>query len=64
MAFVTSWGIGCALCPFSGTNLVLHGRYGVSSWFIARNNIGFAAAMITVAVILMHLFERFGPAVP
>ena len=64
MLFVMSWGIGCAVCPLSGTNLALHGRYGVSSWYLSRNNIGFAMVMTLAAVALMGLFERFGPTAP
>ena len=64
MTFVMSWGIGCSLCPLSGTNLVLHGRYGVNNWFIARKNIGFAAALIMAAVVVMYLYQHYGPVVP
>ena len=59
--FVMCWGIGCAISPLSGTNVTLHGRYGVSSWFISRRNIGFCTVMTFVAIGLLFLYELVLP---
>ena len=57
LLFVMCWGIGCAISPLSGTNVTLDGRYGVSSWWIARRNIGYCVAMMMIAIGLLHLYE-------
>ena len=57
LLFVMGWGIGCAISPLSGTNVMLHGRYGVSNWVISRNNAGFCSIMTITAIGLLHLYE-------
>ena len=57
LLFVMCWGIGCAISPLSGTNVTLHGRYGISSWLISRRNIGYCTAMSIVAIGLLHNYE-------
>lgn len=56
MVFTMGWGIGCAVNPLSGTNLTLHGRYGVSNWAVARGNFGFGATLCAFAVALLHVY--------
>ena len=57
LLFVMCWGIGCAISPLSGTNVTLHGRYGVNSWFISRHNVGFCLVMMVIAIGLLHVYE-------
>jgi hypothetical protein len=57
LLFVAGWGIGCTICPLSGTNLTLAGRYGIDNWRLARRNILFCAAMTGTACVVFHLFE-------
>lgn len=57
MLFVMGWGIGCAACPLSGTNLVVHGRYRVSNWRLARSNLAFCSLMTLLAIGFLHLYE-------
>ncbi len=56
LLFVTGWAIGCTVSPFSGTNLTMQGRYGVNSWAITRDNLGYTAIMLALAWIMLHLF--------
>ena len=56
MVFVIGWGTGCAVNPLSGTNLTLHGRYGVNNWRIGRENLAFASLLCGAAIALMHLY--------
>ncbi len=55
--FAMGWGLGCAVNPLSGVNIVLATRYGADNWRIARGNIGFSAALYPVAVGLLYLYE-------
>jgi len=52
------WGLGCAVNPMSGINLVLATRYGANNWALDRNNIAFSATLYPVAVGLIYLYER------
>jgi hypothetical protein len=52
------WGLGCAVNPMSGINLVLATRYDVNNWALGRNNIAFSATLYPVAVGLIYLYER------
>lgn len=58
MVFVMGWGIGCTLSPLSGTNLTLHGRYGVDNWRMARANLGFCTLMTLFASAGLFAYER------
>ena len=58
IVFAMGWGLGCALNPMSGINLVLHTRYGVSNWTLGRTGIPFSATLYPVAVGLLHIYER------
>ena len=46
---VTGWGIGSVAGPYSGINLVLAARCGISSWVFPRWNAIFCAIMILAA---------------
>ena len=46
---VTGWGIASAAGPYSGINLVLAARCGVSSWAFTRWNAVWCALMVLVA---------------
>ena len=46
---VTGWGIGSAAGPYTGINLVLAARCGVSSWLLARWNALYCAIMVLAA---------------
>ena len=56
-AFAMGWGLGCAVNPLSGVNVVLATRYGADNWRIARSNVVFSAALFVVAVGLLYLYE-------
>ncbi len=56
-AFAMGWGLGCAVNPMSGINMVLSSRYGISNWRVARGNVAFSAALYCVAVGLLYLFQ-------
>ncbi|MDP6580470.1 MAG: hypothetical protein QF681_07435 [Vicinamibacterales bacterium] len=58
IAFAMGWGLGCAVNPMSGINLVLSTRYGASNWALGRNNVAFSATLYPVAVGLLFLYER------
>ena len=46
---VTGWGIGSAASPYSGINLVLAARCGISSWVFTRWNASYCAIMMLAA---------------
>lgn len=56
MLFVAGWSIGCAVCPYSGTNLILQARHGFSPWRFPAWNAGYAAFMWLLASIAL-MFE-------
>ena len=51
------WGLGCAVNPMSGVNVILSSRYGASNWRIARGNLAFSATLYVVAVGLLYLYQ-------
>ena len=55
------WGLGCAVNPMSGVNVILSSRYGVSNWRLARGNLAFAAILYGVAVGLLYLYQAVRP---
>ena len=56
-AFAMGWGLGCAVNPMSGVNVVLATRYGADNWRIARNNIAFSATLYVAAVGMLYLYQ-------
>ena len=55
--FAMGWGLGCAVNPLSGVNVVLASRYGADNWRIARSNVAYSATLYVVAVGLLYLYE-------
>ncbi len=55
--FAMGWGLGCAVNPLSGVNIVLASRYGADNWRIARSNVAFSVTLYFVAVGLLYLYE-------
>ena len=50
---VMGWGIGSAVSPYSGVNLVLAARGGVSSWTFPRWNALYCAVMVLAAGLVL-----------
>jgi hypothetical protein len=47
--YVAGWSIGCALCPFSGTNLVLQARHAIFPWRFPQWSAGYGLFMWLLA---------------
>ena len=58
IVFAMGWGLGCAVNPMSGINLVLSTRYGANNSALGRSNVAFSATLYPVAVGLLYLYER------
>ncbi|MGY4876399.1 hypothetical protein ACLUEY_00770 [Vreelandella aquamarina] len=56
-AFValSAWAVGTSVGPLSGINLSLQGRYGVSGYRMMKNNLLYAAALGSGAVVMISL---------
>ena len=50
---VMGWGIGSAVSPYSGVNLVLAARGGVSSWVFPRWNVFYCALMVLAGGLVL-----------
>ena len=57
VALATGWGLGCAVNPMSGVNVVLATRYGADNWRIARSNVAFSGTLYVAAVGMLHLYQ-------
>ena len=57
VALAMGWGLGCAVNPMSGVNVILSSRYGVGNWRLARGNLPYSAALYGVAVGLLYLYQ-------
>ena len=55
--FAMGWGLGCAVNPMSGINMVLSSRYGISNWRVAHRNVAYSGVLYCVAVGLLYLFQ-------
>lgn len=55
MLYVAGWSIGCALCPFSGTNLILQVRYGLPAWRFPQWSAGYGLFMWLLASAALML---------
>jgi len=55
LLFVAGWSIGCAVSPYSGTNLVLQARHGIPGWRFPVWNAGYAAFMWLAASVALDL---------
>ncbi len=49
MLYVAGWSIGCALCPFSGTNLILQARHRLPAWKFPQWSAGYGIFMWLLA---------------
>ncbi|MDX1514713.1 MAG: hypothetical protein R3174_13325 [Gammaproteobacteria bacterium] len=58
--YVAGWSIGCAICPFSGTNLVLQAGHGVSPWRFPLWNAGYAVFMWALASVALYFEAGLG----
>lgn len=50
MTGLLAWGIQAAAGPITGLNVVLHGRYGIDSFTIARWNLPHAVSLMALSV--------------
>jgi len=57
MVFVLGWAVGCTLSPFSGTNLIIQGRYGINSWNMTRWNLLFAGLIYLLSCAVFQLWQ-------
>lgn len=55
MLYVAGWSIGCALCPFSGTNLILQARHGLPAWGFPAWSWGYGIFMWLLASLALML---------
>lgn len=60
ITYLFGWSLGTSGSWLSGTHLIFQGRYGVPSWSAAVKNWPFMGVMFVVAVILLHVYERYG----
>jgi hypothetical protein len=59
ICFLMGWGLGVIICPISGTNLLLDGRFGVSIGQVWRHNALFVFCAYLVCCGWMFLFTHF-----
>lgn len=55
MTYLFAWSLGTCASPLSAINLILQGRYGLSSTRAAVGNWPFVAVMFFVALAFLHL---------
>lgn len=48
--YLTSWALGVAICPYSGTHLAMHARFGSSLQRLAQDNFGYAITVYLCTV--------------
>ena len=60
MLYVAGWSIGCALCPFSGTNLILQARHGIPAWRFPQWSAGYGLFMWLLASAALILESALG----
>ena len=58
--FILGWAIGCTQGPFSGTNMILQGRFGINSWLLTRWNVLYGFLMLMLGWCLLHLIQYLG----
>jgi hypothetical protein len=59
MAGLIAWGVQGAGGPLSGLNVVLHGRFGVDTFRIARWNMTYALTILVLALPTLWLCARW-----
>lgn len=57
LVFLMSWSLGVALSPFSGIQLALQSRYGVSARALLRLNRWYAPLVLGVDFIALHAYQ-------
>ena len=55
--FIMGWAIGCMLSPFSGTNLIIQGRYGINNWSLTSGNLLYGSIMFVVGCGFLYLID-------
>lgn len=58
IVFLLTWGLGLVISPFSGTSLVLQGRFGLRTMDLLRLNLGYALFGYAVGVLLLYLYAH------
>lgn len=57
ITYLMIWAAGVSSSPFSGMHLAMHGRFGIDSRGFLRWNGGFTLFMVTVDVLILHLYQ-------
>lgn len=57
LVFLMSWSLGVALSPFSGIQLALQSRYGVSARALMRLNRLYAPLVLGIDFIALHAYQ-------
>ena len=57
VAMMMMWGNSIVVSPFSGINLTLQGRFGISSFLMMRWNAGYAFAMLLVCITALYAYH-------
>lgn len=57
VAMMMMWGNSIVVSPFSGINLTLQGRFGVSSFSMMRWNAGYALTMLLVCITALYAYH-------
>lgn len=57
VAMMMMWGNSIVVSPFSGINLTLQGRFGISSFSIMRWNAGYALTMLIVCITALYAYH-------
>jgi hypothetical protein len=60
LLYVAGWSIGCALCPFSGTNLILQARHAIPAWRFPQWSAGYGLFMWLLASVALILESAIG----
>lgn len=55
LTYMLAWSLGTCASPFSGTHLVMQGRFGIPSWQGAMFNWPFVIIMYFVAISIIHV---------
>ena len=58
VAMMMMWGNSIVASPFSGVNLTLQGRFGISSFSIMRWNLGYAFTMLIVCIMALSIYNH------
>lgn len=57
LIFLMSWSLGVALSPFSGIQLALQSRYGVSARALLRLNRLYAPLVLAIDFVALHAYQ-------